>query len=100
MRDALGNKITEGNLIHWRLPRDIAEGGLVFRVVRVLEPKLAVVGGEPPQPVLSLQLDIPINAEKGREPALAQFMRIVDPRQEAALEALTAKGDGTIQRPQ
>lgn len=100
MRDKLGSRITEGNLLHWQLPRDIIEGGLIFFVVRVSEPKLAVAGGDPPSPMLSLQLDIPISVERGKEATLAQFMRVVDPRQEAAIEKLTATGDGTITRPQ
>lgn len=99
MRDQLGNKITEGNLVHWRFPKEIAEGGLIFRVVRASEPKLAVIG-EPPTPSITLLVDIPLTVERGREVMLDGFLRVVDPTQEAALEKLAAAGDGTIGRPQ
>lgn len=101
MRDMLNNKLTPGNLVHWRFPKEIAEGGLIFRVIAVNESKLALVGGEPSPPLLTLQVDIPLTVERGKEAVVGGLMRVVDPRQEAALEAFSAgQGTNKVERPQ
>ena len=86
MRDMIGNKLEEGVLVFW-----LSKG--VTAVVKRIDPGgLSVVGagGErQTPPTLTLEINIPVSMgdlPRGAEPAISDFLRVVDPRQQAILE--------------
>ena len=95
MRDGLGNKVGKGYLILWHVPEDMARRGLVFRVADVSDGGLSVVGrdGERKSPAsLTLVTTLPINAPNGQEPVLGDFICILDPQSQSAVERILDEG--------
>lgn len=91
MRDAIGNRLTKGNVVLWK------SKDLMMQVVDVIEPKVEVIGQPKQPPALVLQILIPVNVEPGRrsqmdDVMLGDFLRVVDPQAEAALESVIAAG--------
>lgn len=90
MRDSLGNKLSAGQYVYWK------SKDLVMQVVNVIEPKIEVMGQPKQPPAVVLQLVIPVNLDRqaGRmeDIGLADFMRVVDPASETALESILAGG--------
>ena len=86
MRDMLGNTIAEGNLLWWK------QLGVVVKVLRVTDGGLSLVdkGDTRPSPaVLTVELSFPVDVSKlppGAEAQLGEFIRTVDPKQEAMLD--------------
>lgn len=94
MRDCLGNKLSPGHLVLWRLPEETLAKGLVAQVVAANDRStLTVVGADPGPASLVIQIIIPINSPRPNdEPALADFLRIVDPTAERIIEDALTKG--------
>jgi len=92
MRDAIGNKILEGNLLHWVLPQNLR--AVIVRAIRVHDGGLSIpgAGNQTTPPILTLQIDVPIDGtQQGREPQVGDFIRIVDPKSEMLLEQAGGK---------
>jgi hypothetical protein len=84
MRDALGNKISEGSLLF------LKQWGLVGKVIRVVEGGLSI-GDEIMAPGLTIQIDLPLQAEglpSGQEPQVAGVVCVVNPQSEMVVERL------------
>lgn len=86
MKDAIGNKITEGSLVYWK-SKDLA-----LIAVKVDEGGLSVVGSDGPRrtpPLLVLQLTLPVNVERGvTDPLLGDFLVLVNPNATKAIEGM------------
>lgn len=89
MRDGLGNKLEEGQLLYWQ------KLGTTVRVLRVNENRIQSIGGSPPLPQsIAVELIIGVPApqdqhgkpDPNHEPVLTEFLRVVDPQQERMLE--------------
>ena len=90
MRDALGNELLVGRLVQWHLPDDLAQRGPILRVVDVNEGGVETPNGET-TPTITLQMQLPIQRpERGGEIVLTDFLCILDPHQQAALERAMA----------
>jgi hypothetical protein len=87
MRDAIGNKITDSSILCWHPD---AKNGIVCQVVHVTDGGLSVGDSkEITPPMLVIQIMIPVGGvPPGREPALAEFIAIVNPNAEAAVERM------------
>lgn len=84
MRDAASNKLDEGHLVYW------VSKGLVCKVLKVKEDEFSIKRDG--LPTLVLEVAVPLlthaHAKPGTEPQFTDFMRIVDPNQEAALSKI------------
>lgn len=89
MRDALGNKINDKDLVKWRIPADVADH-LVFQVMRVSDGGLSTPQGETP-PFIMLTVTVPINLGPGShgEPNLQDFYCLRNPESEKVIDILT-----------
>jgi hypothetical protein len=87
MRDAIGNKITEHSILGWHPD---AKNGVVCQVAHVSDGGISVGdSGEKTPPMLVIQIMIPIEGvPPGREPVLGQFMVLMNPNAEAAVERM------------
>jgi len=81
MRDLIGNRIEEGNLLWWQ------KLGTAVKVLRVTDGGLSLVGANgdrtPTPAMLTVELSFPIDVSKlppGAEPQLGEFLRVVDPK--------------------
>lgn len=89
MKDAIGNKVNKGDMIAWAIPEGLRQ---VIAVVGQVSDGGLSMGStkEVSQPSVTIVIDIPITGvEPGREPQLHEFMRVVDPRQEAIIKGMT-----------
>jgi len=90
MRDALGNKLQKGQLVHWRPNEAIAHGGIIAHVMDVIEPNItAIDGGKSGRRIVLLQIAIDVTVPpqaKNDDVVYAEVMRVVDPASEAALD--------------
>lgn len=93
MKDALGNKLDKGHMVLWRLSEETKLQGLVCFVADVKEPTLSDAGGRTVgEYALIIQVPVPVTpAPNGKEPFLGDFVRIVNPAQEAAIDNLMEK---------
>lgn len=91
MRDAIGNSITEKSLLCWHPDADQLKRGLVVQVVRVSDGGLSLGDSrETTPPMLAVQVTIFVNAETNKEPTLQDFLCLVNPQAEAAIEKMLA----------
>ena len=83
MRDLIGNRIEEGHLLWWM------KLGIPAKVVRIFESRISPINGKDVvPPSITIELTFPIDPSKipsGQEAQLGEFLRIVDPKQEDAL---------------
>lgn len=93
MRDAVGNKLQDGQMVFWK------PAGLVAKVVSTydgmlqLHSKNGEVGRRPASITLQVVLPIPPQTPRmGHEAVLAELIRVVDPGAEAALGQLMEEG--------
>jgi hypothetical protein len=89
MRDQIGNRITEKDLVRWNIPEDLLHK-LVFNVVRVSDGGIATPQGNTP-PLIQLSITIPIHSDTP-EPVLTDFVCVRNPESEALLDALAGVG--------
>lgn len=86
MRDMVGNKIREGDLLYWR------ETGLVAKVTKLTgDSGLALTGMGQLPPTMFLEITVPINTQglpPGEEPQVPSMVKIVDPKQERLLASV------------
>lgn len=87
MRDAIGNKISEGDLVKWALTLDLASQ-LVWTVSRVSDGGVATPDGPTP-PIIQLTITLPITTQDSAEPRMEAFVCVRNPRSEAILDRLT-----------
>jgi len=89
MKDAIGNKLAQGNMVAWSIPDGLRH--LIAVVARVSDGGLSMGSTDQvSQPSLTIVIDIPVTGTKpGHEATLSEFMRVVDPRGEAIIEGLT-----------
>jgi hypothetical protein len=81
MRDLPGNALKEGHLVYWR------SKGLICKVLKVIEPVI----DQSALPTLVLEVGVPLldwDKRRGGEPEANDFIRLVDPAQEAALNRI------------
>jgi hypothetical protein len=93
MRDALGNKINDKDLIRWRIPAEILDH-LVFQVIRTSDGGLSTPQGDTP-PFVVLTVTVPINMEPGSragEPHLKDFYCLRNPESEKVIDNLIGGG--------
>jgi hypothetical protein len=86
MRDMIGNKLEPGHFIYWK------SKDMIVQIAAVNEPRIAIEGRGAQQapPTLAVQLLIPImNLKPHEEPVLGDFVRVVDPKSEQALEKVS-----------
>lgn len=87
MRDSIGNTIVEGATMFWT-----NKGLPPLRVVRVTgDSGVTDKSGKALPPSITFEFTLPIdtrNIPKGQEPCMYEFLRVVNPEQEAALNAL------------
>lgn len=89
MRDSIGNRIEPGSLLLWHLDAEALKRGLVCTAVSVQEPQLVDGNGDTlATPVLVVQIPIHIKAPRDKEATLSEFLRIVNPQAEQAIENL------------
>jgi hypothetical protein len=92
MRDLIGNIITEGNMLQWMIRSDLR--AVICKVIAVTDGGLAIPGegNAVTPPMLVVALQIPVDgAQRGREPQVGDFIRVVDPSSEQLLEGLGRK---------
>lgn len=93
MRDRIGNKLAEGNLVLWQPPAELLQKGLPVRVVNLSEPRLTVVDGTRHQGMLQLLVTIPLPPlPRNEEGQTDQILRLVDPSAEALVSKLVDGG--------
>lgn len=79
MLDGLGNRICKGQYLYWK-GKDV--------LVRVVEVSEATVIGGDTMPMLTVIAQVPVGgAITGKEVFVADMLRVVDPTQEARLDA-------------
>jgi hypothetical protein len=101
MKDAIGNRIQKGDLVHWAIDAMVKERGVIANVFDVIEPRVEAADGTmPSSPMLILQLAIPVMLDPRNprgEVTLSQFTCVRDPRSQAIAERLI---EGVTERPQ
>lgn len=87
MRDILGNRITESSILCWHPD---AAHGIVCQVAHISEGGLSLGDSDDlTPPMLVIQVMIPVTGvPRGQEPTLGQFMCVVNPTAEAAIEKM------------
>ena len=88
MRDAIGNKISEGDIVKWEIPPEAVKR-LLLNVVRVSDGGIATPDGNTPG-IIQLSLIIPTTApERGGEIQLQDFICLRNPKSEELLAKLS-----------
>jgi hypothetical protein len=76
-----------GRIVQWNLPAELAKRGPIFNVVDVDEGGVETPNGMTP-PMLTLQIRLPVERPKhGGEIVLIDFLCLLHPAQQAALES-------------
>lgn len=91
MRDAIGNKVSEGSVLFMQ------KWGCVARVLRIHGGGLSLVSSDGhdrgvTQPVITISIDIPLDSSKvppGEEPQLEGILCVRDPKSEELIEKMT-----------
>jgi hypothetical protein len=91
MRDAIGNKISEGDLVKWLVPPATLDR-MIFQVVRASDGGIVTPEGITP-PMIQLSITLPIES-MGAEPVLGEFLCVRNPQSEKLLDALSNAGEG------
>jgi hypothetical protein len=96
MKDCLGNTISEKSLLCWHPDAEQMHRGIICQAVQVTDGGLSL--GDSRQmtpPMLVIQIVIPVSMPDDRrahgEPALADFMCVVNPQAEAAIGRMLAE---------
>lgn len=92
MRDLIGNRLTEGNLLFW------TRTGNLCKITKLIEGGLTTVKGDLTEPSVTIEITIVLDmakAPRGTEPMVAEFLKVVDPMQQEILER--AMGGGRTQ---
>lgn len=95
MRDALGNKISDGDLVRWAIPEGLLDH-LLFQVLKVSDGGILTPQGETP-PFIVLSVTVPINRAPGApagEPTLGDFLCLRNPGSEKIIDILTGTKAG------
>jgi hypothetical protein len=89
MRDMIGNKLTEGNLLFWH------RVGSVCKITHVSDGGLSLGDSHRTSPpILTIEITLPVGMEgapPGAEPMVAEFLRVVDPKSEGVLQLAMGK---------
>jgi hypothetical protein len=89
MRDKIGNKITDKSLLCWHPSPDELRTGLMVQAVNVTDGGLSLGDSrELTPPMLVIQIPIFVNAPEGKEATLSEFLCVVNPQAEAAIEKM------------
>jgi len=103
MRDALGTKIHEGSLIYWK------KHDMVYQIVKIDDPadkRIAIAGrnendtNQAREIKVVLMIQVPIVALPKQEGAVEQWVCVIDPAQQAAIEDALDAGTNKVGRPQ
>lgn len=91
MRDAIGNKINEGNMLQWLVPSDVR--AIQCKVIVAQDGGLSIPGEgkavTPPILVVAFRMSMPQEQNRtGWEPTVPGAVRIVDPTSEQVLEGM------------
>jgi hypothetical protein len=92
MRDAIGNKISEGSLLVWHPNLDHLKTGIIVNVAHVTDGGLSLADTKQLTPaMLVIQIPIPVNnIDPGKEAQVGEFLCVVNPQAEAAIEKMIA----------
>lgn len=94
MKDCLGNTISDKSLLCWHPDPEQVRRGLVCQAVHVTDGGIAMGDSrETTPPMLIIQIAIPVSMDPraaNREPVLGEFMCVVNPQAEAAIDRMLA----------
>lgn len=88
MRDFLGNKIVEGSMMMWVVPENLR--CVRVHAIKVEDGGIKLPGGNSMEspPTLVIAIQVPINANRGREPSAQEFACVLDPNATEAVERI------------
>lgn len=98
MRDAINNKISEGSILLWNIPKEIIEGGnLLCRAIMVRDQNIVGPDRKPLPQLLVIAIDMPVvmgDKPMGRdqEAVLSSFFVLPNPQIQAAVEGMVEGG--------
>jgi hypothetical protein len=97
MRDALGNRISDRSILCWHPDAAHLKRGLIVQAVSVSDGGITLSdSGQLTPPMLIIQVMIPVGGVKpGAEAVLEEFLCVVNPAAEAAIEGMLERGPGT-----
>jgi len=90
MRDAIGNSISDKSVLCWHPDPEQVRRGLICQVVHVSDGGISMGdSNRTTPPMLAVQILIPVgNVRPGEEPTLGEFLCLVNPNAEAAVERM------------
>ena len=87
MRDAINNIISKNSLLCWHPSPDALKRGLIVQAVHVSDGGLSMGDTKQLTPaMLIVQVPIYVNIPPGKEPTLEEFLCVVNPQAEAAID--------------